>query len=1414
MGCFISVKADNGRDSQLFATLATIYGDQAMDMYLDIMANKSRYELDENGEPTFESISAVHSSPALFAPPISHSTTTDSGNYGPSTVDERFNGMIKVKQQLLNRQRKWIQELNAEINMLEKEAIPNLPKISTLYRLVHELEDRASATEDDISSLENAARGRHPAEKIFDGGTSSIVRKDMDRIAKLLSPTNASFVQNLYEAEKLIELYEAIGEFDKAGEIGHILFLKDEVIDRRTGNMRLTPGYRQPFELLAAEAKAHRNTLDNRLKTVLVNISRNNRMVRKTFEADADPVNFETLINFEQLTKAAPDLNALHSHTLDPTAGNPVLAQIMVNYIHEENETAWSEAKALIDRINDVVKAAEKELPKGIGGLGVRFDPFKQKYVKPEADGRRRETGHLITRFSADFEQSKRKLIEGFAIAIKDAQTAPNKKRAIAKAYEARNRWYKANLVLLDPNRISTIAADPKYALVRKGRQYSAAEIQAHEDELIRHLGSRTALDEYVHKSRKQLNQYMIQYEIVKMQISQSPPGSIHNPVPFTAWTQDMRNQLEYWELQNNPFLIPDQDAYVKTQKFTLLDEYIKPAYERFAVSIPRRYASQVSIGRDGKYVVTDDPSGRLTPWYDPDFAAIENNPALFDFYKTMMEVIETVNKSLPPHLQRLMGENSLIAVQKSILEAFISDGTSYLEALSVVSGAGVKFMDFIRQTVAQNQPDEPIVWSNPVTGEIEGSVNASFIGSRQQEIDTLVKMKVIEWEQNNPGQRIPLSVKSAFERDAQDQVAQKYSFDVTKILQMYAVMGFQYAHREKVVPVMNILKKHYTNIQKPKEHTGIFTLRRKGKITPGTAETMLRARANEQMEDWYKRAVLGDYTNLDQGKIESQVYTSEEDKAKVLEIDNLIANETRQDKIEELQKLKAQYLRKITASGVADLAMHALRIKGMGWNLPAVPNNIMAGTVSNLTLASDGRTVSWESIWRAYRIVLGNSLKSLTFDRVSTPEARKNTVLMDRYRVLQDATDEFQKAGQASKVTSKFDPLNPYEPVRRGEFVNQSVLMMGILMDAKITGNNGEQSTVWDALQEDGTLKPEFDNQANRENWVEMKGPEYRTFKVNLNKAIVIAHGDYDNLRGMSGKREVLWRMVMMFRTWLPRAFYTRAGGVQTDIELGYVTKGRYRSYTPGSASVAGAIMGSILLPGVGAVVGGAAGYGLATFFGVRSNTSLGEEIVFTTKQLIRKLMFKSTQFDQRFTEVDAANMRANLTELVMITSLFTAFLLTKMVLWDDDDEKDDPKRKAHNLLVNYSMRMMSDIMMFTTPQGYLETEDQLVPLLGLVERYGDWFAALYKLMAGQDTIPTGYNAGESRFINATERAFLPNIFVGLMELDPSLGFSSPMKMQYKKTPWDQMFYSQERLDKNERQRETAKKRKEEREE
>ena len=104
-------------------------------------------------------------------------------------------------------------------------------------------------------------------------------------------------------------------------------------------------------------------------------------------------------------------------------------------------------------------------------------------------------------------------------------------------------------------------------------------------------------------------------------------------------------------------------------------------------------------------------------------------------------------------------------------------------------------------------------------------------------------------------------------------------------------------------------------------------------------------------------------------------------------------------------------------------------------------------------------------------------------------------------------------------------------------------------------------------------------------------------------------------------------------------------------------------------------------------------------------------DNILHTLGQMGRQLTFQKTSFSGRMSEVDAANMRANLMELhfvlgTMIMTLMLASLFTP----------DDKKKYGINVAVNLLMRQQADIVMFANPAEAQQLSKNLIPVLGVI--------------------------------------------------------------------------------------------------
>jgi hypothetical protein len=213
--------------------------------------------------------------------------------------------------------------------------------------------------------------------------------------------------------------------------------------------------------------------------------------------------------------------------------------------------------------------------------------------------------------------------------------------------------------------------------------------------------------------------------------------------------------------------------------------------------------------------------------------------------------------------------------------------------------------------------------------------------------------------------------------------------------------------------------------------------------------------------------------------------------------------------------------------------------------------------------------------------------------------------------------------------------------------------------------------------------------------------------------------HGDYSN--PLPIKATALGRAVSQFRTWMFEGFANRfekqANSPDYALSYGmdepYVRKGRYRSYTKGQLTTTGATLGTLFLPGVGTALGAGAGYLGGKFFGMQTNENAVSDILFTLKQLIRKLVFKPTQFQDRFNATDAANMRKNMTELYVMMTLAGVGLLLSGLKGDDDEDE----AVVLNFLLNQTIRLRTDIGFYTNPLEFEKLTKTAIPMAGLVQ-------------------------------------------------------------------------------------------------
>lgn len=677
--------------------------------------------------------------------------------------------------------------------------------------------------------------------------------------------------------------------------------------------------------------------------------------------------------------------------------------------------------------------------------------------------------------------------------------------------------------------------------------------------------------------------------------------------------------------------------------------------------------------------------------------------------------------------------------------------------------------------------------------------------------------------------------------------IMQTNSMDLPKVIKLLINNLAEYEARQKALPLLELLKNHYENIKSPVTNslgnTIINKIAGNGEDSEDIHESRKkgeRTKAIKQNESWFERAVLGNYQSKSEfgdtkfkNRLEDEttdladkhqvysfrdrmislktgkVYTSEDRDLKNKLVD--IGKELDSYKGGSMTKAEAMRLvnleniysniennlgKQMSFKAFTDNIFRFIRLKALGWNLSSGTTNFLEGQIANTIIASSGKYFPPENIYKANNMSGGSIVKFFTAGKVTTNTSALLRVLMDRYDILQDSSNELQKANKKSQFSS-IQKLGPMEITQRIEYLNQSPLMLAMLFENKVLDEDGKNEVnVWEALNPDGSLKTKYDTDANRENWVEAKGPEYKAYKEKVVKVIVETHGDYDELRGSMANETITGKAVIMFKKWMARQIYQRFHIEQMDLETGIDKSiGRYHSHTKMSGALLGATVGfagiGILGTGlVGLGVGAGIGAGIAAMWGQKTATTVSgmKELTIVSKELFKNFLrfpVNNVMGKEVITNMDLGvlgldnrheeNLKANITELSINLAWIGLLIFTKgMYNSDDDDEKN---KGLHKYLVNKLMQLSSQGTQFINPMTWKDSLGELALLrfFNDVHKTLDLFGGVIN---GEDT---NIKTGKSKFLRQARKTFLPAPIK-----DNMLGFESQTKVQFEASPFD----------------------------
>ncbi len=656
--------------------------------------------------------------------------------------------------------------------------------------------------------------------------------------------------------------------------------------------------------------------------------------------------------------------------------------------------------------------------------------------------------------------------------------------------------------------------------------------------------------------------------------------------------------------------------------------------------------------------------------------------------------------------------------------------------------------------------------------------------------------------------------------------------------------MTAEYKSQKESQPQLSIYKQFYESIKRKSTNSRLDNtkvMKAIDSITNFGSLKTERVKANKRLNHWYNKNVLGsndsnDWFNF--GKVGWLSYDSyEKDLKKQLEQQlEQVTNEEERTKLQnEIDSLGAN----VTLAAIYNSVINRFSIfRGLAFSVKSNTINRFQGWFQGMVYDT-GKYWSAGNFTTANDFVMKKGLRYVPGMKKYKDEINKVKLLINELNILQDATNEIDRARNESGLTGLAKKVQPFYITEYTEWHNQVPQILSMLMDKTITDKDGNEVAIFNGKElipyeiKDGILqlKEEFATEENIATWQDFSNNVAADNKLYMSEVIGLINGDYSRTGSTYSKKSHIGKTLMLFKTWMPNAVYSRFAKGQTNLLLGKKElNGIYTSHRP---ITLGATLGTVGLLTAGlpvAIPAYLAGAGIGALINKSHNRGLSFDLsaakdMATVGQAILKKMIglpvntisgkqlvKEHELGNlAVSEEDQQNLKSIINELSMLLT-FTLFKVMIKATMGDSDE-DEPKTvngspnpyypgnprseretMMHNLLENEITRLIGDISAFQNPSAMYDNTIQRNALYTTFEDIKKLFGAVQKWNQGLDEIQSGPNRGESRLWNQTQKMLLPGIFQ-----DPTtLGFEKSMEQEYNKTEYfDSYFDSDFKKDK-----------------
>ena len=738
---------------------------------------------------------------------------------------------------------------------------------------------------------------------------------------------------------------------------------------------------------------------------------------------------------------------------------------------------------------------------------------------------------------------------------------------------------------------------------------------------------------------------------------------------------------------------------------------------------------------------------GKETGYYDDKYDVIytPGNEALKDLYEYALDKMEELKQLIPHYDTDLLQRNVLPEAQASIIEMFARGG---LKGKGILKGL-TSMWDSVKSSLSTTEEE--------LAEDTKRVIKTKLSNNDKMKIKKYINLQAMQYKRDNGGKMPSKDLISEWTKDFTDEITGRRSFDLEKNLKAFALNCMAYYHKQQIEGIIQLAQKYSESNNKKniKEAMNYFAdtfygyPTKKAELKFGKKETRINKETGEP-EDVYSHRHKA-YNKIEKILLKKILAEKKENKRQLDALE--ISKEIYDAREDVLNKWLDESGSVPTVSQHADQLLKYIQLVGMGWNVTSGISNFLFGSIANFIEAGDGRLFTQSQLVKAYLMVYIESgvASNTTLGFAKLPHARKIRNLMDRLDTLQEMKYELGDPKQVSfskKLTDRLDILNPNKIQSTTEYLNQAPVLVACLMNISITDKNGKISNLWKAMNNEGHLKEEFRTPDNIKNYEgdfmnKEDNKQLKKVKARIDEAIKVIHGNYDSNSPLLFKRLWTGRALMQFRRWMPQSFRDRFGKEHYNQILEMSRKGRYRSGLP----IAGAIVGpavtlfagmspaTLAISTVTGLMTGTLSYAKVTEearnradsgFIWRGHQYFGPLAVslFQTEYLIKKLTFgvafKNLSHEKfGFSEVDAANLKKNLNELLFLVLIHVLKGLHKLSKDDDDKDKSDYEF-FFNIAVNQLNRMEMDLELYTSPTQFMNmAAGRIAPVMKIASSF-----------------------------------------------------------------------------------------------